>query len=446
MSIDLTPSRVEEQAPAGHAVVRVPWRAVLPLAVVLALADLFWIGSLRVTVGHISRNQSPFESWVRESALSLPLFVLAVLGALTVALHWFGTSPRGARQVLATIGLVTAAATTAGMAALAASTYYDYLLESDGERAMGAMRQSCTGRCANLAQEATLRLQLQSFGVGTLLILVTNLVLVAWVVAALGGRLQDRHDQARPVPRGRPHPAHRRAGRQCRHPCRGRARAPGRVVRGRVVLRAPHRGRARRRRLALPRCQAPALLAAAAVSAGPLLRGCGRALPACPSARSPVSRRRSAWPTVAACVLEVLTLVLALVPPAAGPGRQAHRRAAIPLGEPHGARLALVAIVAVTAVGLAGTPAQPGSASSSRAAHTPSHDRRSRRRVLVGTRVLDRLDVAEHVDVGELRHERVGDVLDQVVATLHGPPAGHEQVELHEPPVAGLPGEQAGAK
>ncbi len=380
MSIDLTPSRVEEQAPAGHAVVRVPWRAVLPLAVVLALADLFWIGSLRVTVGHISRNQSPFESWVRESALSLPLFVLAVLGALTVALHWFGTSPRGARQVLATIGLVTAAATTAGMAALAASTYYDYLLESDGERAMGAMRQSCTGRCANLAQEATLRLQLQSFGVGTLLILVTNLVLVAWVVAALGGRLR--------IGTTKPGPFRVDARTLLIAGLVGSAVIHAAVVpehldewsaAGSFFMLLTAAELAVAGWLCLG-AKVPALLAAAALSAGPLLVWLWSRTSGLPFGPEPGEPEAIGMADVAACVLEVLTLVLALVLlrrvlGARPTGEQRSRSA-----NPNGARLALVAIVAVTAVGLAGTPLTWFGVlveGSSHASHDAGHDAES---------------------------------------------------------------------
>ncbi len=380
MSIDLTPSRVEEQAPAGHAVVRVPWRAVLPLAVVLALADLFWIGSLRVTVGHISRNQSPFESWVRESALSLPLFVLAVLGALTLALHWFGTSPRGARQVLATIGLVTAAATTAGMAALAASTYYDYLLESDGERAMGAMRQSCTGRCANLAQEATLRLQLQSFGVGTLLILVTNLVLVAWIVAALGGRLR--------IGTTKPGPFRVDARTLLIAGLVGSAVIHAAVVpehldewsaAGSFFMLLTAAELAVAGWLCLG-AKVPALLAAAALSAGPLLVWLWSRTSGLPFGPEPGEPEAIGMADVAACVLEVLTLVLALVllrrVLGAGPTGEQRSRSA----NPNGARLALVAIVAVTAVGLAGTPLTWFGVlveGSSHASHDAGHDAES---------------------------------------------------------------------
>ena len=356
MSTDLTPSRVEEQAPAGHAVVRVPWRAVLPLAVVLALADLFWVGTLRVATGHISRNQTPFESWVRESALSVPIFVIAVLGALTLALHRFGPSPRGSRQVLQTIGLVIAATTVAGTAVLAASTFYDYRLELDGERVMAVMHQSCTGSCADVAQAATLRLQLHSLGWGALLILVTNLVLVAWAVAALGGRL--RIGTTRPTPL--------------------RVDARTLLIAGLVGSAVIHAAvvpehldewsaagsffmllAAAELAVAGWLClgaKVSALLAAAALSAGPLLVWLWSRSSGLPFGPEPGEPEAIGMADVAASLLEVLTLVLALVllrrALGAGPAGAQRSRSA----RANGARLALVAIVAVTTLGIAGTP------------------------------------------------------------------------------------------
>ena len=84
----------------------VPWLTVVPLAVVLAYADGFWIISLREAVGAIERTGQPFANWLRESTLAVPLFVLAVLGALTLALRWFGPVLRKPRTVLATALLV----------------------------------------------------------------------------------------------------------------------------------------------------------------------------------------------------------------------------------------------------------------------------------------------------------------------------------------------------
>jgi len=70
----------------------VPWKTVVTLAAVLAYADGYWLVSLRGAIGAIERTDHPFASWLRESTAVLPVFVFAVLAALTLALHWF--SPR----------------------------------------------------------------------------------------------------------------------------------------------------------------------------------------------------------------------------------------------------------------------------------------------------------------------------------------------------------------
>src|SRR6185436_16390132 len=107
-----------------------PWSTVVPLAVVLAYADGFWLISLRGAVGAIERTQEPFASWLRESTLTLPVFVFAVLGALTLAARWFGPVLRNPRVWVATAMLVIAAGTLVGIAELAASSAYDYHLQS----------------------------------------------------------------------------------------------------------------------------------------------------------------------------------------------------------------------------------------------------------------------------------------------------------------------------
>src|SRR5215207_4599855 len=110
---------------AGSAV---PWLTVVSLAVLAAYADNFWIVSLRVSVGAIERTQAPFSSWLAESAVALPMFVLAVFAALMLARQWFGPAPSG-RTVLVTGLLVAAAVTLIGAAELAASSATDYQLQ-----------------------------------------------------------------------------------------------------------------------------------------------------------------------------------------------------------------------------------------------------------------------------------------------------------------------------
>jgi hypothetical protein len=166
----------------------VPWKTVVAMALVMAYADGFWLTSLRGAVGAIERTQSPFASWLRESTIVLPVFVLAVLGALTLALRWFGPELGTRRAIAATVLLIVAAGTVVGLAAIVASSAYDYRLQSAQLHMMGSMGSSHGG----LAQElhATFALHVHAVTYISRWLLLTNLVLVAWLLAMWGGRLK----------------------------------------------------------------------------------------------------------------------------------------------------------------------------------------------------------------------------------------------------------------
>ena len=172
----------------------------LLFAAAMSYADGFWMMSLRGAVGAIERTQEPFVSWLRESTASMPVFVVAVLAALALALRWFGPEPSSPRTVVATGLLVAAAGTVAGIAETAASSVWDYVLQL---RLMEAMQHnSAGGSVADLGQ-ATLGLQLAALGYGGAIILATNLVVVGWLVAIRGGRLEAGtapRTAQRPVP------------------------------------------------------------------------------------------------------------------------------------------------------------------------------------------------------------------------------------------------------
>jgi hypothetical protein len=168
----------------------VPWLTVVPLAVVMAYADGFWVISLRGAAGSIERTGEPFVTWLRESTLVLPVFVLAVLGALKLAARWFGPALRRPKTVVATALLVVAAGTLVGIAGLAASSAYDYRLQSNHLLVMDSMRSMASMASMTAAQQqASLDLQVRAVGVGSGLLLASNLMLVGWVVALRGGRL-----------------------------------------------------------------------------------------------------------------------------------------------------------------------------------------------------------------------------------------------------------------
>src|SRR6187397_382965 len=156
----------------------------------MAYGDGFWMISLRGAAGAIERMDSPFQAWLRESTLFLPVFVIAVLAATSVALARFGPSPRGTRAVLMAALLVVAAGTLAGVVGLAVSSAYDYHLQAIHMSAMNAMRdEACDAACAAAQHRTDLALQVRAVAVGSGLILVTNLVLVGWALALRGGRM-----------------------------------------------------------------------------------------------------------------------------------------------------------------------------------------------------------------------------------------------------------------
>lgn len=184
----------ESQQPAGRTVI--PWTMVLTFAAVLATADWFWVISLRGAVGATERTRDPFVSWLQGSVLLVPLFVLAMLAALTLAQRWFGPVLRRTRSVVATSLLIVASSTLAGVGALIVSGAYDLRLQLSMLDHMQPMGTQCVGSCQELMKDATLTLQLKALAAGVLILLVTNLLLVVWLVALRGGRLNP----AKPAP------------------------------------------------------------------------------------------------------------------------------------------------------------------------------------------------------------------------------------------------------
>ncbi len=162
---------------------------VLSFAAVLATADWFWVVSLRGAVGAIERTSDPFVSWLQGSVLLTPLFAFAMLGALALAYRWFGPVLRRPRTVVAASLLVVAACTLAGAGALILSGAYDLRLQLGQLNHMPSMGVQCVESCLEAQKDATLALQLKALGAGSVILLVTNLVLVVWMVAIRGGRL-----------------------------------------------------------------------------------------------------------------------------------------------------------------------------------------------------------------------------------------------------------------
>src|SRR3954466_4153026 len=95
--------------PAGRVAGRVPWSTVGVLAVLMALADAFVLTSIQGAVGAVERAQHPFTFWLVISAVTVPAFVLAVLGALALARRLFGPALRTPWRVVAASLLIVVA-------------------------------------------------------------------------------------------------------------------------------------------------------------------------------------------------------------------------------------------------------------------------------------------------------------------------------------------------
>jgi hypothetical protein len=180
-----------------------PWLTAAPIAGLLAYADGFWLTSLQGAVGAIERAQTPFANWWRTSTLMVPVFLIAVLGALALARRWYGPNLRGTKAVLVTALLVTAAATLVGVADLVANAAYDYHLQanlievSQNMRAGGTAATGVNMDAAGMAGmtgmgdvpsqlHATLVIHARGVAYASAVTLVTNLVLIAWMTAVRG--------------------------------------------------------------------------------------------------------------------------------------------------------------------------------------------------------------------------------------------------------------------
>ncbi len=168
----------------------VPWATVVTLAVAMSGACGFWLVSLQGAIGATERAGKPFATWLMLSAVILPVFCGVVLGALTLAMRWFGPVLRGPRKVLLTAVLLVAAGTLAGVATIGASSWYDYSLQlphiGGGMHAMAP----CAGACIPREQHDILALHVRGVWLVGRWLLLTNAVLVAWLVAMWGGRIR----------------------------------------------------------------------------------------------------------------------------------------------------------------------------------------------------------------------------------------------------------------
>src|SRR5262245_18864303 len=175
----------------------VPWVTVAVLGLALSCSTAFWLVSLEGAIGATERFRTPFATWLMLSVALLPIMALAVLGVLMLALRWYGAELRGTGRVVLTGLMLVAASTLVGLAAIVASSAYDYSLQLPHVSGMNDMAP-CTGACVPREQHEIFYLHVHGvFLVGRRLLL-TNVVIVAWLVAMGGGRIRlvSRRDRA----------------------------------------------------------------------------------------------------------------------------------------------------------------------------------------------------------------------------------------------------------
>jgi hypothetical protein len=190
-SVSASPSPVRFAALRGR--VPLPWGLVVGMAIVLALANAFLIVAVQGAIGAIERAQSPFTTWLRYSAVLVPVFALAVTWALARA-H------RRRRRTATTVLLIAAVSAAIGIVVLIISTAYDYHLQSQLLAKTSSLHvhtvggsDSATSAYADGAwspeQRDTLLTDVKGSGYGSVLLVGVNLFVVGWVSALRGGRL-----------------------------------------------------------------------------------------------------------------------------------------------------------------------------------------------------------------------------------------------------------------
>lgn len=199
------PSRARAHGPARPGV---PWGTVATLAVGMSCTSAFWLVALAGAVGSPERYQTPFATWVMTSVALLPVYGAGVLGTLMLAKRWFGPALRWPGTVLATGLLLILSGTVVGIAAIAASSAYDYSLQLPHIGSNMAGMASCTGDCIPQERHDIFSLHVRGVQLVSQKLLLTNAVLVLWMIAMWGGRItlsrSSKHDDGalEATPRG----------------------------------------------------------------------------------------------------------------------------------------------------------------------------------------------------------------------------------------------------
>jgi hypothetical protein len=184
---------------------QVSWVTVTVFAVALAYGDGFWATSVLRAIGATANNQEPFQHWLRDSTMMLPPLALAVWAALLLTRRWIGHGRREIVQIATAAVLILTICTAVSIAEVTATSAQDYGIQSSqlahphtGHFSTPAVPAgttvsnpgSCTGLCA--AKHDVLVVHVRAVAYGSAVMLITNLLLVVWLLAIRGGRLWAR--------------------------------------------------------------------------------------------------------------------------------------------------------------------------------------------------------------------------------------------------------------
>jgi uncharacterized membrane protein YhdT len=180
------------------------WRTVVVLGIVLAYGNGYILVALTGAAGAIERTNHPFPTWLEESAILVPLFILAELLVLRRIRRRNGPVLRSWKAVTVSALLIAIAGTVTGFVSVTVSAALDYRLQTqliefssrfndqNGDPLITAGSTAARGNCNSMiCNEERLSLAGDARGVAISapILLGVNVVLVGWVLAAFGGRL-----------------------------------------------------------------------------------------------------------------------------------------------------------------------------------------------------------------------------------------------------------------
>jgi hypothetical protein len=183
----------------------VSWVTVAVFAVALAYADGFWATSVLRAIGATASSQEPFQRWLRDSTMMVPPLVVAVLAALLLTRRLVGHGRREIVQLATAAALILAFCTVVSIAEVATTTAQDYSTQvgllahphtnhftTPALPATATVTNpgGCTLLCA--AKHDALVVHVRAVEDGSVALLITNILLIVWLLAIRGGRLWTR--------------------------------------------------------------------------------------------------------------------------------------------------------------------------------------------------------------------------------------------------------------